>query len=100
MERLPRLCKELRQEVHAIKLKKLMALDRSDRVLLEQHIEAIINDLLYIQTVGDAKCSVVVEMFEHMGGKIRTCRTVRKDTNHGAEKTHSLVAASVEVSLS
>ena len=74
-ERLPKLLKELRREVHAVKLRKLMTLDKSDRVLLEQRVEGIINELLYIQTVGEARCSVVVEMFEHMGGTIRLPRT-------------------------
>ena len=69
-DRLPGMLKDLRREVHALKLKKLMQLDRSDRVLLEQRVEAIINELFYIQTVGDAHCSIVVEMFEHMGGSI------------------------------
>ena len=70
-ERLPGLMKELRREVHAVRLRKLMSLDRSDRILLEQRVESIINELLYIQTVGEARCSIVVEMFEHMGGTIR-----------------------------
>lgn len=72
-ERLPKLMKELRREVHAIKLRKLMRLDRSDRILMEQEVEAIINSLMRLQAVGDAQCSVVLEMYEHMGGRVRTC---------------------------
>ncbi len=72
-ERLPALCKELRKQASAVRLKELMRLDRSDRMLMEQHLERVINELLYIQTVGKAQCSVVVEMFEHMGGQIPKC---------------------------
>lgn len=71
-ERLPALMKELRREVHNVKLRKLMALDRSDRMLMEQEVERIINSLYRLQAVGDAQCTVVLEMFEHMGGTIRT----------------------------
>lgn len=74
-ERLPALLKELRREVHAIKLRKLMTLDRSDRILLEQEVEALINAILRIQAIGEARCSVVLEMFEHMGGQIRQCKS-------------------------
>lgn len=49
-----------------------MALDRSDRMLMEQEVERIINSLYRLQAVGDAQCTVVLEMFEHMGGTIRT----------------------------
>lgn len=50
-----------------------MRLDRSDRILMEQEVEAIINSLMRLQAVGDAQCSVVLEMYEHMGGRVRTC---------------------------
>lgn len=74
-ERLPKLMKELRKEVHAVRLRELMRLDRSDRVLMEQVVERVINELLYVQTVGKAHCSVVVEMFEHFGGKVPTAKS-------------------------
>lgn len=74
-ERLPYLIKQLRKEASAVKLKKLMALDRSDRMLMERELERIINDLIRVQAVGEAQCTVVLEMFETMGGTIRTVRT-------------------------
>ena len=70
-EAIPKLCKELRKEASAVKVRKLMQLDRSDRMLMEQSLRQVIDQLLYIQTVADAECSVVVEMFEHMGGHVR-----------------------------
>ena len=73
IERLPWLCKQLRKEASAVKLKTLMALDRSDRILMERELERIINALIRIQAVGDAHCSVVLEMFETLGGRIREC---------------------------
>lgn len=75
-ERIPALCKRLRAEASAVKVKKLMRLDRSDRWLIERRLEEAIDMLLYIQTVADARCSVVVEMYEHMGGKIPTVNDI------------------------
>lgn len=80
-ERIPQLCKLLRKEASEVKVKKLMALDCSDRYLMAQQLENAINTLLYIQTVADAKCSVVVEMYEHMGGHVPTVtRTAQPQT--------------------
>jgi len=71
-ERVPVLMKRVRGELHGLKVKKLMALDRSDRVLVEQKLESIVNQLLYLQALADAQCSIVIEMFEHMGGRVPT----------------------------
>jgi len=71
---IPLLCKELRKESAAVSVRKLMRLDGSDRTLIESRLRAVINSLLYIQTVADARCSVVVETFEYYGGTVPTVR--------------------------
>lgn len=71
-ERIPELCKTLRHEASEIKVRKLMNLDRSDRVLIERKLEEVINLMIRIQTIGDAQCSCVLELYESLGGQVRT----------------------------
>lgn len=66
------LCKELRRTASALKVTQLNKLDRSDRCLVEQRLRLVINELLYLQAVGQAGCSVVIEMYEHLGGTLPT----------------------------
>lgn len=79
-ERISELCKLLRKESSAVSTKKLMALDWSDRRLLETQLESVIDQLLRIQTIADARCSVVLEMYEYMGGKIPTVKETFNET--------------------
>jgi hypothetical protein len=81
-ERIPFLCKELRKEASGVKLKRIMRLDRGDRILMARKLESIINDLIRVQAVCDARCSDVIEAFEHLGGRIRTL----DDTSYGGVK--------------
>ena len=71
-QRLEKLCKVLRKEASAVSLRKLCELDYSDQILMAQQLEAAINQILRIQTVADAKCSQVLELFEYMGGHVPT----------------------------
>lgn len=71
-ERIPSLVKELRGSVYRLSIKKLMQLDRSDRVLIEQSLKHLINELYRIEAIGDAQCSCVLELYEYMGGKVQT----------------------------
>ena len=72
---LHKLCKELRKEASAISLRKILdQLDKSDQMLMATKIRQVIDDLLYIQVVCEARCSVVIEMHEYMGGSIPTSK--------------------------
>lgn len=69
-----RLTKELRKTSSEISVRKIKQLDYSDQILLANKLRQVVNDLLYIQAVCAAKCSIVIEMYEHMGGTIPTTK--------------------------
>jgi hypothetical protein len=74
-DRIPKQVKELRGRIHSLKVKKLVQLDRSDRVLVEQMLERIINELYRIEAIGNAQCSCVLELYERMGGVVATTKS-------------------------
>lgn len=69
MEKLRRLAKGVRREALEISLQKLARLDYSDRSLMARRLELVIQELQYIQTVCDARCSIVVEHLEYLRGR-------------------------------
>lgn len=71
-DRSPKLIKTVREEASRISLKKIMQLDRSDRILIEQMLKDIANRMIRVQEIANARCSCVLELYEHMGGHVRT----------------------------
>jgi hypothetical protein len=63
------LVKRLRHEINGLSVKKLSKLDYGDRMLVRLKIESLLEQVNYLNDLGEARCSVVLEALSYYENK-------------------------------
>lgn len=71
-ERIAKLVKETRKGINELSIKKLTTLDCGDRYLVIRKLEELNRQVNYLTELGNARCSVVLEMVDYLTNQMDT----------------------------